>query len=71
MADKQNPSGNRHMTEEQKTVLLSLFDQCHMAELLLTIGGIVSNRVNGFEASQDARKCIMEARRIVLKHGAQ
>jgi hypothetical protein len=54
--------GHKHLTTEQKAALLSLFDECNMEELLLTIAGIVRNRVHSNEHSELARRAIMEAR---------
>jgi hypothetical protein len=53
---------HKHLTAEQKATLISLFDECNMEELLLTVAGIVRHRVHSNEHSEKARKAIMEAR---------
>lgn len=60
---------HKHLTTEQKAKLLALFDECNMEELLLTVAGIVRNRVHNNEHSENARKAIMEARAQCRKGG--
>jgi len=60
---------HKHLTPEQKSTLIKLFDECNMEELLLTVAGIVRNRVHSNEHSEKARKSIMEARTQARKGG--
>ena len=60
---------HKHLTAEQKATLISLFDECNMEELLLTVAGIVRNRVHSNEHSENARKAIMDARTQARKGG--
>ncbi len=60
---------HKHLTDAQKQTLLSLFDECNMEELLLTVAGVVRNRIHSNEHSENARKAIMEARAQARKGG--
>lgn len=61
--------GHKHLTPEQKQTLLSLFDECNMEELLLTIAGVVRHRVHSNWHSQAAYDAIMKARTHARKGG--